>query len=60
MYKKILRQQARCAVYLVKKYLGYLRLGAANYKAYKAKVSKAEAFREKKLHKYKRILFKSI
>ena len=41
VHKKILRQQARCAVYLVKRYLGYLRLGAANIKAFKAKVARA-------------------
>jgi hypothetical protein len=60
VHKKILRQQARCAVYLVKRYLGYLRLGAANIKAFKAKEARAKSLIAKKQLRRKRVLFKAI
>jgi len=37
-----------------------MRLGAANLKAFKAKVEKAKAFRGRKVFKYKKLIFKSI
>lgn len=41
---KVLRQQARCAVYLVKRYLGYLRLGVENLKKQREKNLQAQLF----------------